>query len=113
MTLDLNKPIKTRDGRDVRIICTDRKSKYFTIVALITNQYKEDYFSYTKDGEFYYGEENSRDLVNVKEKKTGWVNIYKLDNKQCLIGTIYKTKDEAKFHEDDRIIDTVKIEWEE
>ena len=36
-----NRKIVTRDGRNVRIICTDRKDSDFPIVALVKNKYAE------------------------------------------------------------------------
>lgn len=47
-----------------------------------------------------------------KEKKTGWINIHK-DSKGYYSGTIFQTISEAIEHERPRLINTIKIEWEE
>ena len=47
-----------------------------------------------------------------KEKKTGWINIYK-DSKGYYSGTIFQTISEAIEHGHPRLINTIKIEWEE
>jgi len=77
MTLDFNKPIQTRDGRSVRIICTDKKGD-FPIVVLITNPSgKEEVCTYTEDGYYYENEAQcDSDLVNAPEQKHMWINIY-------------------------------------
>ena len=52
---DPSRKVVTREGRDARIICTDKKDFYFPIVALIKNEYaeSESCMCYTKEGKFY------------------------------------------------------------
>lgn len=76
--LDLNKPVQTRDGRPVRIICTDKKGDY-PLVALIpqTNTSNEEVCTYSLDGYYYKNEAQcDSDLVNVPEQKHKWINVY-------------------------------------
>ena len=47
--VDFTKPIKTRDGRKVRILCTDANSKY-PVVGLITDGQCDIHSSWTIDG---------------------------------------------------------------
>ena len=117
----LKKPsrkVVTRDGRKVRIICTDREDSIYPIVALIQDNNRESEFlaAYTKDGipaeytEVYYT------LFFVPEKKEGWLNIYLDAENSGYVGTcIYKSKEEAE--ESGKkwscYITTLKIEWEE
>lgn len=79
--LDMTKPIKTRGGLPVRILCTDRKCGHspFVIIALVTfNDGWERVHAYTKDGVFVHGgEEHELDLVNVPEETYTYFNIYK------------------------------------
>lgn len=107
--------VVTRDGRAVRIICTDMKSEY-PLIALVTDKKDntESPFVYTKNGRYFF-EETNNDLFFAPIKREGWVNIYKLGIKiirQC--GNIFGTKKEAlNFKSDENYITTTKIEWEE
>lgn len=79
--LDLTKPVQTRDGRAVRILCTDAQGQ-FPVVALVTDQEgKEQVVMYTANGRLYLeGFDSNFDLVNVKtEPKPMWewyANLY-------------------------------------
>lgn len=77
MTFDPNKPVQTRDGRKVRIICTDKRGLY-PIVALISDGDGESCGTHTGDGKFSINREGDdpRDLINVPECKTLWANVY-------------------------------------
>lgn len=64
MSLDFDKPIRTRDGRKVRILCTDAEGLEDgeTIVALVEGVGEPLY--YHSDGRFIAVSEDRRDLVN-------------------------------------------------
>lgn len=112
--------VVTRDGRNVRIICTDRKRLNYPIVALIENKPTEGecLLCYTKEGKIYLDNVLSGvDLFFAPEKKEGWINIFKgaSDNRFLGYTCIFKTKENA---EEGRkgvsgYITTIKIEWEE
>ena len=110
-----NRKIVTRDGINVRIICTDRLAEY-PVVALLYFEENEGYsleqiVTYTRKGHFNMDFENSLDLFFASEKKEGWINIYK-DN--CTIMNIYHSKEDAfNNRQEDDYITTIKIEWEE
>ena len=111
-----SKKVVTRDGKSVRIRCTDRKDADYPIVALIDFRNKEEVLSYTKNGYFYYDERKDvNDLFFAPEKYEGWVNIYTdCNNTDCLGTRIFKSKDEAEKEGkkwEDYVI-TIKIEWE-
>lgn len=115
----LNNPsqkVVTRDGRAVRIICTDAKGDE-PIVALVYNKIREEenVYTYNREGIFYKDNDSCLDLFFDTNKREGWVNIYKLGIKiirQC--GNIFGTKKEAlNFKSDENYITTTKIEWEE
>lgn len=113
------KPVCTRDGRKVRIICFDYNGETgdYPIVALVHynkgNKCYERVLKYTSDGLFNkYGDcQHNADLMMLPEKKEGWVNVYKgglLDTKS------YNTREEAFDKACPRdYVDTVKIEWGE
>ena len=117
----LNNPsrkVVTRDGRNVRIICTDKRGTKFPIVALVECEDKEETCYYTAKGYWNSCEIESKiDLFFAPEKKEGWINIFKgaSDNRFLGYTCIFKTKENA---EEGRkgvsgYITTIKIEWEE
>ena len=114
-----SRKLVTRDGRNARIICTDRKDLNFPIISLIENKSGggEKACSYTKDGRHYTDCSDIFDLFFAPEKHEGWVNLYKWANKDCAyyIGSINNSKAEAenKRGTSDKCVATIKIEWEE
>lgn len=111
-----DKKIITRDGRSVRIICTDRKSDNFPIVGLVKGIQQENIGGYTKDGEYSHGIESSCDLFFAPEKIIGWINLYKDKDDIVTDKFIFHSKEDARIQRDihkDSYIATIKIEWEE
>lgn len=118
------KPVYTRDGRKVRIICFDAKC-IKPIVALIQGSDNSEQIEYyTENGVFSNGGTGkNRDLMILLEKKEGWINIYNRNTistskENCYIMTgvsVFKTKESAISYKDKdkEYIDTIKIEWEE
>ena len=109
-----SKKVVTRDGKRVRIRCTDRKDAVYPIVALIDSDGKEEILSYTKNGYFYYdGRKDVNDLFFAPEKHEGWANIYG----KFLACDIFSTKEEAEEYVKrvgaKDFAATAKIEWEE
>lgn len=114
------KPVCTRDGRKVRILCYDLKGAEYPIVALVeAHDYLDESIStYDRNGRFDHDRENKNDLMMFPQKKEGWVNVYKSYNvgkKIPCMASIYPTKEEAKKSSvvGFDYVDTVKIEWEE
>ena len=109
-----SRKVVTRDGRKVRIICTDINYKNHPIVALIANDNDtENVYTYTRDGEWDNYESTTYDLFFAPEKHEGWVNVYKEGTNRYLEGCICVTKEEAKRIRGYGYITTIKIEWEE
>jgi hypothetical protein len=94
--VDFSKPIQTRDGRKVRVLCQDMNSEDYRVAAVITDGSGYEHLeSYTKDGSFRRdGMETGLDLVNVPEvvetklklqccechvKSNGWMH-FRFDN---------------------------------
>ena len=110
------KKVVTRDGREVRIICTDYKSDY-PIIGLVTiEENKELAYNFQKNGRYYFSEkESSLDLFFAPIKKEGWINLFKGEELPFVNGDVYKSEKDAKkaaIGEPD-FIASVKIEWEE
>ena len=109
--------VVTRDGREVRIICTDAKGDE-PIIALVYNNIREEenVYTYNREGIFYKDNDSCLDLFFATVKKEGWVNIYRFKDDTRTIGCLFKSEEEAKLHKYDRAsvyIKTIKIEWEE
>ena len=103
-SIDWTKPVKTRDGRPARIICTNKKSScQLTIVALIDNGSSEVMADYGLNGKFRpIGHDEGHDLINVPEPKPervkGWVGVQRID--------VFSTLEEAQetYKYDDAVI---------
>ena len=106
--LNLDKPVQTKDGRKVRMICTDRKGPY-PLVGL-TDPGEEWLHTWTKDGKFYKDstEPKPTDLINAPETHVYWMNIYQ--DRSC---NLYPTKEDANTCESEARIACIKIEWED
>lgn len=78
---DPTKPVRTRDGRPVRILCADRAGDK-PIVALLLKEGCEYLRSYFADGTYTgvpgYRNQHPLDLVNPPKKtqRTVWLNFY-------------------------------------
>ena len=106
--------VVTRDGREVRIICTDYKSDYPVIGLVTIEENKELAYNFQKNGEYYFSEEESSlDLFFTSTKREGWINIYSEQEYRHPGENIFSTKEEAIKYKDINYIATVKIEWEE
>ena len=111
------KKLITRDGRNVRIICTDAKT-YYPIIALAENTdgTTEQCLSFIKNGKYFDNRSSVEDLFFAPEKHEGWLNLFKDTLGIIYGGCVYTSKDEAKEeHPTDREshVATIKIEWEE
>ena len=114
---DPNKKVVTRDGRNVRIICTDRKGTEDTVLALcLMSDGSENCYCYLPNGKVYLSADSCLDLFFAPEKHEGWVNLYNLSEGPYL-GSVYSSKEVAEamskkcgLHP---YVATIKIEWEE
>ena len=104
-----NKKVVTRDGRNVKIHCTNCVGAHPVVAEIEGEKYS---YYYDKNGGYHFRPSIS-DLFFAPEKKEGWANIYKQDAKYRVIGYVYETKEEAERNKDIDYITTIKIEWEE
>lgn len=92
--LDFSRPIQTRDGRKVRILCTDKKGASPVVGLIERNPGEEEMtFHWQLTGLHYEGScRRPEDLINVPERieRDVWVN---LNGK--VLGHIYDTRKEA------------------
>ena len=111
---DPSQKVITRDGRNVRIICTNMKSEY-PLIALAINKddNKESLLNYKENGKYFYAV-SENDLFFAPDKKEGWINIFRYKT-DLYIGDVFETKEEAEKMGklSKNYITTIKIEWEE
>ena len=116
---DPNKKVVTRDGRNARIICTDRQGGNHPILALCTmSNESENLYSYFPNGRMYLNADadSCLDLFFAPEKKKGYINVYRNGDDYYTGGTkIYSSEAEAVSHATEKFgyVKTVKVEWEE
>ena len=110
--------VVTRDGRKVRIVCTDRAGLCAKpIVALITLPNGDEVIkTFWDNGIETAGSEDKNDLFFAPEKHEGWIIINKYpDGVRDTNGIIYHTELDIPNITPVGVkrIDTIKIEWEE
>ena len=112
-----SRKVVTRDGRRVRIICTDRRDLNFPIVTLIERKLGEGevIYAYTKDGKYYTACSDILDLFFAPEKHEGWINVYRNNDSHTYAGAVYDSKEDAEKRKEsgENYVTTIKIEWEE
>ena len=113
---DPSRKVVTRDGRPVRIICTDRKGAT-PIIALVNDGLSEELgHAFYSDGKIFSDEDNELDLFFAPEKHEGWINIYADINDNSHPGNhIFESKEEAEEEGEkgSGYVTTIKIEWGE
>ena len=106
--------VVTRDGREVRIVCTDAKNDFPIIALLCCSDNKEDVCTYHKNGHTLNEYESPNDLFFAPIKREGWINLYQNNSRRDRIaGDVFPSEKEAKEGKTIRYITTIKIEWEE
>ena len=109
-----SKKVVTRDGRDVRIICTDFDNPNYPGICEIKGS-KWPY-SFATNGELIKGKKLSGDLFFAPEKHEGWINLYKTEtSSQYVTSNLYNSEEKAIEigRNSENYIATTKIEWEE
>lgn len=112
-------PVVTRDGKSVRIICTDRKTpnNKYPIIALLNDDdnITEIIEAYQIDGCNIENHTSDIDLFFAPKKCKGWVNVYQLGKDYYTTSDVEWSEEEAKSIavNDSNYIATIPIEWEE
>ena len=104
-----NRKVVTRDGRNVKIHCTDYTDDFFVIAKI---EGEDCSHSFYKNGSYIGDKKSPRDLFFATEKHEGWVNVWELEDHQRCSSFIYSSEEEAKMHGKGSLA-TIKIEWEE
>ena len=107
--------IVTRDGRNVKILCTNYYLGNQCVIAEIEDIDRS--FSFNRYG-VQYGTtgDSPLNLFFAPEKHKGWVNIFKTNNfYHTEDDLVYNSEKEAEIQGENYMsyIDTIKIEWEE
>ena len=110
-----NREVVTREGKPVRILCTDLDDNDYPVAAAIRNRHTD---KFTADGLFELRKKTKYDLFFGREKREGWALIYKgtAHSASHISTEIYATKESAE-----RVWEAnpgmqcsvIKIEWEE
>ena len=111
-----SRKVITKDGRPVRILCTNARRSY-PIIALIEDEdIKEDHlYAYLPNG-MMDRKEGNYDLFFAPKKKVIWGNLYSTQLGTTFSGDFYKTNEAAlkeKAKDFSKYITTFKVEWEE
>lgn len=117
---DPSRKVVTRDGRPVRILCTDRKGDT-PIIALVNDGLSEELcYSFYPDGKTYENYKSEIDLFFAPEKHEGWINIFRGKDSPFTGNIIFASKEEAEESgrhccgfTKDLYITSGKVEWEE
>ena len=100
------KPVVTRSGRPVRILCWDANGPD-PIVALIEYDTTSSVVQCNESGIFYNGKETYQDLFMKSEIISGWINV--CDESSVYAG-IYESEEQAKFYAPSGTVAQVYIE---
>ena len=108
--------VVTREGKLVRIVCTDAMSEYPIVALVRQNENTESMCNFTQDGTCIKGVESSCDLFFAPEKKIAWANLYCTELGTMFTGEFFKTEEAAlkeKVKDLGKYITTFKVQWEE
>lgn len=111
-----NLQVVTREGKKVRIICTDRAGLTAKpVVALITLPNGDEVIkTFWDNGIETAGSDGKDDLFFAPNKHTEYINLYYNEDGYCL-GAVFSSEKEAKEIAtiDKDYITTIKVELEE
>lgn len=89
-------PFCTRDGRSVRVLCSDMQNDYSIVAIVEEEDGRETVSTFLDGGQFSRsGEFLGRDLMNAREVPVArefWINRYPHDDSYY----VYKSEDDAR-----------------
>lgn len=113
--IEMGKLYTTRDGRAVRILCTDAPGDCppAPVVGLINGD--QTAYHWQSNGQ-WASYPTDYDLVEFKEEKRGWINVYPRDmDHPTILATaqgVYASKRSADVCANPDRIACIAIEWE-
>ena len=108
-----SKKVVTRDGRSVKIRCTNYNSPQPIIAEIEGSAYSS---SFWRNGRVLSHEDSPGDLFFASEIHEGWINIYRTEGLESVYtANVYNSKEEAEDagRGEEDYLATIKIEWEE
>ena len=89
-----SRQVVTRDGRPVRIICTDSDAEGGPIVAIVTmaDQRKQVLLYYENGKYFSLDSVSEDDLFFAPKKHTDYINLYR-DESVYFLGAVYTSEE--------------------
>ena len=105
-----SKRVVTRDGRNVKILCTDYIGFGPIIAKVEGNSYSQMFYS---DGTACRCEGSTYDFFFAPEKYEGWINVYSgsyFSTSSRIFSSEEDAEKEGKKWKD--YVTTIKIEWE-
>jgi hypothetical protein len=98
-TISMDKKYKTRDGRDVRVLCVDRTHPRYPVIALIFDtDGVEEYSAFSSTGGFHgNGHESDSDLIEQPKEHT--IDVWAAVFTNVIKGNwaeIFRTEQDAK-----------------
>lgn len=107
--IDWTKPVQTVDGRQVNIWTTDAKCYgCYTVVGEVKTSDGWSRVSWTVNGKFNAIHHSAYDLINIPQRHTYWLNVYKNAPSR-----IHESRDAADAAAWEHRIACIKIEYEE
>ncbi len=109
-----NQKVVTRDGRKVRVICTDFDNELYPIIGGVQGEPFPRAF--TKEGLLCDHTDTDSDLFFATEKREVWINVFEdTIGSSCVESCIFKSREDAEKAAKNYsvYITTIKMDWEE
>lgn len=105
--IDFTKPVQTRDGKRVRILCTDA-TRTQPVIGTIYEDVSDEIYTWSITGEWMTTKGTKYDLINVPERieRDVWVNVYPEDRS---FDMVHQFKESADRNANESRLACVKI----